>query len=464
MIRKILRKLTEKIVPRPKPSLLPGAQYGITPDQISAAARRVCEVLQHNGHEGLIVGGAVRDLILGRTPKDFDVATDAPPERVRALFRRSRIIGRRFRIVHVYSNHETVEVTTFRAHGGDELATDEHGRILEDNRFGTIEEDALRRDFTANALYYDPIKGVIRDFHHGVGDLKAGLLRMIGDPDQRYREDPVRMLRAVRLATKLGLTLDSAARAPLRRLAPLLANVPTARLVDELLKVLTSGNALQCLMHLQEEGLATYALPPVERLLASQRYRPFLEIALAATDRRIHDGKPVSASFTLGAMLWPVVREAWEVREQAGVPHVPALLEACDAVLSGEFAALALTRAHAAEMRELWLMQPRFEKRVGKYPYRLIAQPRYRAAWDFLALRAQAGEVPEALVAWWDQFAHAGEEERLRLIRAAEGKEGGSPGAKKKRRRRKKARNAAAPAAAEDREHQQATLSEGGDT
>jgi poly(A) polymerase len=445
MIRKILRKLTAKIAPRPKPAVLNAAHYGIAPEQISPAARRVCETLQRNGHQGLIVGGAVRDLILGRKPKDFDVATDAPPERVRALFRRSRIIGRRFRIVHVYAGRETVEVTTFRAHvDPNALATDEHGRILEDNVFGTIEEDALRRDFTANALYYDPIQGVIHDFHHGVGDLQAGVLRMIGDPEKRYREDPVRMLRAVRLATKLGLTIDAAARAPLRRLAPLLANVPQARLVDELIKVLTSGRALHCLARLQEEGLAEHALAPVERLLAVPHYRTFLEIALDATDRRIHEGKPVSPAFTLGAMLWPVVREAWVAGEQAGLPRVPALQAACDEVLSGDFAALALTRAMAADMRELWLMQPRFEKRAGKYPYRLLTQPRYRAAWDFLMLRVRAGEVPEALGMWWERFAHASEAERAELIRAVQQ---GNASGKKKRRRRKRAKPRPADAA-----------------
>lgn len=442
MIRRLFRKLSEKLLPRPKPAVLDASRYGITPERISPAARRVCEVLQQHGHQGLVVGGAVRDLLLGRQPKDFDVATDAPPERVRALFRRSRIIGRRFRIVHVYMGSETVEVTTFRGQvDPKEAATDAHGRLLEDNVFGTHEEDATRRDFTANALYYDPIQGVIHDFHHGVGDLAARTLRMIGDPEARYREDPVRMLRAVRLAAKLGLTIDSAAKAPLRRLAPLLAHVPQARLVDELIKVLTSGHALVCFEQLQTEGLASYALASLEKLLGDVRYQPFIETALRATDQRVAEGKPVSVSFTLAALLWPVVRERWQERIADGKPPIEALLIAVDEVLEGEFAALALTRALAAEMRELWLMQPRFEKRTGKYPFRLLSQPRYRAAWDFLALRSRYGEVPEALVVWWERFAAASDEARSEMIRQAAAEPQGTP-AKKRRKRKRKAKAA----------------------
>jgi len=436
MIRRLFRKLSEKLLPRPKPVVLDATCYGITPAQISAAARRVCEVLQQHGHQGLVVGGAVRDLLLGRKPKDFDVATDAPPEKVRALFRRSRIIGRRFRIVHVYLGHETVEVTTFRGRiDPRSAATDPHGRLLEDNVFGTHEEDATRRDFTANALYYDPVKGLIHDFHHGVGDLAARTLRMIGDPEQRYREDPVRMLRAVRLSAKLGLTIDSAARAPLRRLAPLLTHVPQARLVDEWIKVLTSGHALTCLEQLQAEGLAGYALAPLEKLFLNPRHRPFIETALRATDERVDAGKPVSVSFTLAALLWPAVHGAWERRTAQGQPAVEALNAAIDEVLEGEYAPLALTRALAGEMRELWLMQPRFTKRNGRYPYRFLAQPRYRAAWDFLALRARCGEVPQSLVDWWARFAAASEEERADLIAAASRSDSEAP--RKKRRRRR---------------------------
>ncbi len=442
MIRRWIKTLTQKLRPRPKPVQLPAARFGIAPEQISPGARHVCETLQRHGHQAFVVGGAVRDLLLGRQPKDFDVATDARPEQVRQYFRRAYLVGRRFRIVHVVHGRETVEVTTFRARLDPEAApTDEHGRILSDNVFGTQEEDAERRDFTANALYYDPVADLIHDFHHGVGDLQARTLRVIGDPETRYREDPVRMLRAVRLATKLDLVLDADAAEPLRRLAPLLVNVPDARLVDELIKVLTSGRAWDCLQRLHAEGLDV-ALPLVESLFAHPEDTAFVRLVLEATDARIVQGKPVSNAFTLAAVLWPQVRRHWHARQAQGVPVFPALEQAIAAVLDSPACAGALTRSLAAEMRELWYLQPRFDKRVGRAPYRLIEQPRYRAGWDFLVLRSRGGEVDPALPVWWDRFAHASEEERARLIQEAQ-RSGAPPAATKKRRRKKRARSPA---------------------
>ncbi|MCX7945719.1 MAG: polynucleotide adenylyltransferase PcnB [Hydrogenophilus sp.] len=440
MIRKFLKTLTTKLSPfsSSKPALLPGERYGITPEAISEAARRVCETLQQHGHQGFIVGGAVRDLILGRTPKDFDVATDARPERVHALFRRSRLIGRRFRLVHVYFGQETIEVATFRAHlTPDQAEIDEHGRLLTDNTFGTIEEDAARRDFTANALYYDPIRGLIHDYHHGVGDLAVRTLKVIGDPETRYREDPVRMLRAVRLAVKLGLTIDPAAHAPFRRLAPLLAHVPRARLADEFLKILHSGHAERCLETLIAEGLAAHAFPPLEKLVQRPEDRLFVQGVLAATDERIQNGKSISAAFALAALLWPALQHAWHTEQAAGLNPHDALYAAGARLLSTDSGALIPTRALAAEIRELWYLQPRFEKRLGHHPYRLLAHPRYRAAWELLALRARLGDSSEELVRWWDSFADASEEARAHLIRALHPLPTSSP---KKKRRRKRAK------------------------
>jgi poly(A) polymerase len=263
MIRKLFHRVFRRGGPLPlgtqgKPGLIPLARHGIHRDSVSPGARRTCEALQKAGYTAYVVGGAVRDLIAGIVPKDYDIATSATPEQVRSLFRRSRIIGRRFQIVHVMQGSETLEVSTFRAAHDADTVKDEHGRVLRDNVFGSMAEDAARRDFTVNALYYDPTTQIVHDYHHGVADLKQKTLRMIGEPTVRYREDPVRMLRAVRLSAKLGLTLDPAVRAPIREMADLMENVPVARVFDEMLKLLFSGHAVECVKRLRDDGLASW--------------------------------------------------------------------------------------------------------------------------------------------------------------------------------------------------------------
>ena len=256
MIRKLLRRVLRRTKPGDdsEPALIPVSSHGLVAEEVSHAARKVCAVLQEAGFQAFVVGGAVRDLLAKQTPKDFDVATSATPEEVRRQFRRSRIIGRRFKIVHVMIGGEMIEVSTFRAHrDAEDVSTDEHGRILTDNVYGTQKEDALRRDFTVNALYYDPTTQNITDYHHGVADLHQKTLRMIGDPRARYREDPVRMLRAVRLGAKLGLSIDPAARRPIREMADLMENLPPARLFDEMLKLLMSGHAVKCRLAVTRE-------------------------------------------------------------------------------------------------------------------------------------------------------------------------------------------------------------------
>jgi poly(A) polymerase len=438
MIRKLLRRVFTRAAPtsHSEPALIPLDQHGIGRDQLSPAARKVCVMLQENGHKAYVVGGAVRDLLIGHPPKDYDVATSATPEQVRALFRRSRIIGRRFKIVHVMSGPETIEVSTFRALQDAESAeTDEHGRVLRDNVYGSQEEDATRRDFTVNALYYDPGTETIVDFHHGVADLKQKTLRMIGDPRTRYREDPVRMLRAVRLGAKLGLTIDPAARQPIREMATLLENVPAARLFDEMLKLLFSGYSLRCLQQLREEGLHHGLLPLLDVILEQPLGKRFVQLALENTDERVHQDKPVSPGFLFATLLWHEVLANWEVKKRSGAHPQPALFEAMDEVLDTQAGKLAITRRIAGDIKEIWALQPRFEKRAGKMPYRLIEQPRYRAAWDFLRLRAQSGEIPMELPDWWDRFAHAGHEARDALLR--ETPAGEAPAKKRRRRKRK---------------------------
>ena len=437
MIRKLLRRVFRRAAPAnalPEPAVIPAARHGIRRDQLSPAAIKVCTVLQDAGHKAYVVGGAVRDLIVGQTPKDFDVATSATPEEVRALFRRSRIIGRRFKIVHVMSGPETIEVSTFRAmQDAESTETDEHGRVLRDNVFGSMAEDATRRDFTVNALYYDPSDETVVDYHHGVADLQQRTLRMIGDPRVRYREDPVRMLRAARLGAKLGLGIDPAARAPIREMADLLENVPPARLFDEMLKLLLSGHAVKCLKQLREEGLHHGLLPLLDVILEQPLGERFVWLSLENTDERVRQGKPVSPGFLFATLLWHEVLADWEARKADGQHAQPALFEAMDAVLDKQSGKLAITRRIVGDIKDIWALQPRFDKRAGKAPYRLLEQARYRAGWDFLRLRAQAGEIPMELPDWWDTFADAHPDAREAMLLPE--KAGSAP---RKRRRRKK--------------------------
>lgn len=438
MIRKLLRKVFRRAgsPPKTEPALIPVSQHGIRREQLLPAACKVCTVLQENGFAAFIVGGAVRDLLIGHPPKDYDVATSATPEEVRALFRRSRIIGRRFKIVHVMNGRDTIEVSTFRAGQDVDAETDEHGRVLRDNVYGTQAEDATRRDFTVNALYYDPTTENIVDYHHGVADIRQKTLRMIGDPRARYREDPVRMLRAVRLGAKLGLSIDPAARTPIREMAVLLENVPAARLFDEMLKLLLSGHAVKCLQQLRAEGLHHGLLPLLDVILEQPLGERFVWLSLENTDERVREDKPVSPGFLFATLLWHEVLAGWDSRKRNGEPPQQALFAAMDDVLDSQARKLAITRRIAGDIKEIWALQPRFERRSGKAPYRLIEQPRFRAGWDFLRLRAQSGEIEMELVDWWHRFAHAGHDERDALLSQAPST-GTAP--KKRRRRRKPA-------------------------
>jgi poly(A) polymerase len=422
---------------------VPRGEHGLAREAIGPAAAKVCTVLREAGFQAYVVGGAVRDLLLGIVPKDFDIATDARPEQVKPLFRRALIIGRRFRLVHVMMGGETVEVSTFRAADPDTAEKDEHGRVLRDNVFGSQAEDARRRDFTVNALYYDPATEELVDFHGGLADLKKRVLRVIGEPETRYREDPVRMLRAVRLAAKLGLTLDAATREPIRRLAPLMERVPPARLFDEMLKLLLSGHASASLRQLRDVGLHKGLLPLLDVILEQPLGERFVTLALAQTDERVLAERPVSPAFLFAALLWHEVLAAWKAREARGERGIPALESAMDEVLDTQCAKLAITRKLTATMREIWSMQPRFEARSGNRPYRLVESPRFRMAYDFLALRAASGEVAAELEGWWRAFHAADAETRKAMLLPDTG-----PRKRRRRRRRKKQPSAPAPTAA----------------
>jgi len=393
-------------------------KHGIDRRFVSRHAIKVCEVLQHEGYQAYIVGGAVRDLIVGLEPKDFDVATSATPEQIRPLFRRARIIGRRFQLVHVVFGQEIIETSTFRAPASESQSTDGHGRILRDNEFGTHAQDAARRDFTINALYYDPVTEEVIDYHNGVDDLKHRTIRMVGDPRTRYREDPVRMLRAVRFAVKLKGKIEPATKEPLLSMAKLIENVPASRLFDEMLKLLTCGQAMECLKQLRQDGLHQGILPVLDVVLEQPGGEEFIELALDRTDHRIRSGKTVSPSFLFAALLWHQVDVRWQKRIAVGEPSIQALMEAADSVLDEQTEKLAIQKRISADMREIWFMQPRFEKRLPKSIWRMFEQPRFRAAVDFLQLRAAAHQFDSVLAQWWMDLADANDDTRAEMLEA----------------------------------------------
>ena len=456
MIRKFIDKLLGKApaatakgarIPLGKRVEVAAAEHGINPELLDERAVKVVRTLQEAGHAAYIVGGAVRDLLVGRRPKDFDVATDATPEQVKALFRRAFIIGRRFRIVHVIfgrgREHEVIEVSTFRAYleaeqaeqvGGNEktskseLAGKSHvvdaaGRVLRDNVWGPQVEDAARRDFTINAMYYDPLTQIVVDYHGGIKDIKKRALRMIGDPITRYREDPVRIVRAVRFAAKLGFDIEPATRAPIKDMAALLDNVPASRLFDELFKLLQTGHSLASVAELRKQGLTQQFALLAPLMVGSVKQKnqrvQFIEAALADTDARVEQDKGVAPSFLLACLLWHEVRERWQAARDGGEHAAQALQQAIDAVFDARVGDISGRGKLGTDMREIWLMQPRFERRSGTTPYALIEQPRFRAAYDFLRLRADTGELDDELADWWEDFSLGSAEEREALIAAA---------------------------------------------
>jgi poly(A) polymerase len=423
--------------------------HGIDPKLVDERALNVVQTLQQAGYEAYIVGGAVRDLLVGLRPKDFDVATNATPEQVKGLFRRAFIIGRRFRIVHVVygrgREHEVIEVSTFRAHmdnaaaeqvagnektskgelAGMKHAVDSTGRVLRDNVWGPQDEDATRRDFTINAMYYDPGTQIVVDYHGGMKDAKKRLLRMIGDPATRYREDPVRIIRAVRFAAKLnplGFKLDAKTAGPLVASQALLADVPQSRMFDEMLKLLQTGHSLATIEQLKALGMARGIYPLLD-LVVERAEQPFVKAALSDTDRRVGEGKPVAPSFLLACVLWADVRDGWAKRLERKEHPFPALQDAIDDVFNARIGDVSGRGKLAADMREIWMMQPRFEKRVGSTPFGLVDQPRFRAAFDFMRLRADVAEVDVVLADWWQEFSMASDAVREDLIDQVRGEQ-----------------------------------------
>jgi poly(A) polymerase len=400
------------------------SEHNISRSLISDNALKVLYRLKKAGFQAYLVGGCVRDLLLGREPKDFDVVTDAHPEQIRAVFRNCRLIGRRFRLAHVHFGNEIVEVATFRGRengdGEGDRVLENNGRILRDNIYGTIEEDAWRRDFTVNALYYNIADFSVVDYVGGMQDHQTSVLRLIGDPAARYREDPVRMLRAVRFAVKLGFRLHPSCEEPIQRLAPLLGNIPPARLYEEVLKLFLSGYAVQTFEQLRHYRLFGMLFPETEECLALEPQGfplTFLAKALERTDARLQENKVVTPYFLFAALLWEPVRTRAEAMIKEGAGDIYAFQQACAEVVARQTHHTAFPRSVGQPAREVWMLQPRYERIKGPRPFRLLAHPRFRAAYDFLLLRAETGEADPELAKWWTTFQSANEAEQKAMTR-----------------------------------------------
>ena len=430
------------------PRVYPRSEHSISRSLVSENALKVLYRLKKAGYQAYLVGGCVRDLLLGREPKDFDVVTDAHPEQIRAVFRNCRLIGRRFRLAHVHFGGEIVEVATFRGLSGTEEHRErvlENGRILRDNVYGTIEEDAFRRDFTVNALYYNIIDFSVVDYVGGMEDHQAGVLRLIGgEPEKRYREDPVRMLRAVRFAVKLGFAIDPGCAEPIPRLASLLREIPPARLYDEIIKLFLSGYGAQTFEQLRHYRLFGSLFPDTEQCLAREEQGfplTFLARALERTDQRVQDGQPVTPYFLFAALLWEPVRHRAEARIAAGESALLAYQESAGEVIGRQVRHTAIPRAVGMPVREVWALQPRFANTQGARPFRLLGHPRFRAAYDFLLLRAETGEAEPELADWWTRFQGASEAEQKAMTRNGR-RQSGRSRPRKRRSRTKVAKDA----------------------
>jgi poly(A) polymerase len=447
--------------PTGRATILPRAAHPISRALISPQALKVLYRLKDAGYQSFLVGGSVRDLLLGIRPKDFDVATDARPEDVRRLFRNCRLIGRRFRLAHVHFGDEIIEVATFRAAAApaevddedhreldDARAHDESGRILRDNVYGEIDDDVWRRDFTANALYYNIADFSVWDYVGGVADVQSRQLRLIGDPGTRYREDPVRMLRAARFAAKLGFGLHADTRAPMRELAPLLGGVPPARLFDEVLKLFLSGHGIASLQRLRDFDLLPHLMPSLADELAREPdgvAARLVRLGLENTDARVAEQRGVTPTFLFAVLLYgPIFRLASERRAETGLPESQALLDAADTVVIQTVKRVAVPKRFTLPLRELIALQPRFERRDGRRALALLQHPRFRSAYDFFVLRAQAGDVPQELADWWTEIQELPAEERHQRVAELapsagehDGVEvGGGEGPRRRRRRR----------------------------
>lgn len=442
----MLKRLRKLLGPQPsgEASRIRNDAHPISLYDISRSARKVIQQLKQAGFAAYLVGGGVRDLLLDGSPKDFDVATDATPEQVNKIFKGSRIIGRRFRIVHVRFGREIIEVTTFRGHHGEakkrsDATQSDKGILLRDNVYGDIKSDALRRDFTVNALYYDTEDGAILDFTDAIGDLEKRQLRMIGDPTTRYKEDPVRLLRAVRFSAKLGFSIEENTEKPIREHADYLSEIPPARRFEEVLKLFLCGYATAILTKLHEYGLLAHLFPAANEFLekGTEQDKRLLFAVASNTDKRIRQNKSVTPAFIYAAMLWPALRaEMDELMEQHKLNEYEAMQQAAQGVISQQLAFTAIPKRFLIPMREIWSLQLRLKRREGRRAHMLLEHPRFRAAYDFLLMREEAGERMDGLGLWWTKFQSAKAEEQSAMVEDLNGKK---PKRSRNPRRRKKA-------------------------
>lgn len=396
------------------------AEHGIKETQLCPHTRKVLKKLNKSNYEAYLVGGAVRDLLLKVEPKDFDIATAAHPEQIRRLFSSCRLIGRRFRLAHIYFGRSYLEVATFRApHDNSKSGkTSNDGRITHDNVYGTLEQDALRRDFTINALFYDQETGDIIDYVNGIADIKAHSIRLIGDPETRYREDPVRMLRAIRFAVKLNFDIEAETEAPIYELGHLLRNIAPARLFDEALKLFHSGHALEIFRTLRHYNLFQYLFPLTEESLLVDEddyVLTFIETALANTDKRIGEGKSITPAFLYAVMLWDNIQERMDEYLADDQPRYQAIQLSASDAFSEQVQYTAIPRRFSNVTREIWLLQNRFLRRDCRGAFSFTEHKRFRGAYDFHCLRAAAGEVTQEECEWWTKFQFAAHDQQMKM-------------------------------------------------
>lgn len=396
------------------------AEHGLQAEQIPPHAREVTETLQRAGFEAYVVGGGVRDQLLGLHPKDFDIATNAKPEQIKALFPNCMLIGKRFRLAHIYFKRDIIEVATFRA-GHDQASTDiantRDGIIIRDNVYGSLEEDALRRDFAINALYYDPSKQTIIDFSGGMQDIRNKKIRLIGDPKQRYQEDPVRILRAVRFASKLNFTLDTATEAPLTEMVPLLAKMPAGRLFDEYTKLFLHGHGVNNFHTLCQYDAFRYLFPASAEFSVLEPYRKLFLKSLHNTDLRISEGKSINPAFLIAVFLWPALQQQLKLPVPDSSSTVEAFQFHMAVTVSRQLRHTAMPKRFSGAIKEIWILQRPMEHRKPKQIDRVLAHPRFRAAYDFLLLRSEMGEVSPAIVQWWTDIQLLDPEQRDKMIK-----------------------------------------------
>ena len=408
------------------PVIITRSEHVISRKNIDEPALKVLYRLNKAGYQACLVGGAVRDLLLGRHPKDFDVATDATPEQVSKLFRNCRLIGRRFRLAHIHFGRQIIEVATFRAPHGElhEEHHDESGRVLRDNVYGEIHDDVWRRDFTANALYYNIADFSIIDYVGGYEDIANKRLRLIGDQETRYREDPVRMLRAIRFASKLGFSIDDDCKQAILELGPLLGDIPSARLFEEVLKLFHSGHAEESYFTLQEYDLFKYLFPDAVDELQDKSTAEFIGLAMQSTDDRVKLGKPVTPAFLFAALLWAPVKKQTQANVEAGMPYAVALQKAATKLVSSQVRHVSIPKRFTTIMRDIWALQSRFRNHSGRRAYSVLHHPKFRAAYDFLCLRANAGETEVDDCRWWTELQEKNPEQQKKILSAQQHRPG----------------------------------------